>query len=321
MGIRAVVLVSGRLDSLLAAKLLEAQAIEVVPLSIGNGFARRGEALDDGPYARPVRRVDATEAFVRGPLVAPRHGYGPGFAPCLDCRVLMLRIAATVAAEEGAAVIATGEVLGQHPVSQTHAGFATAEREADLPGRVLRPLSALLLEPTEAERSGAVDRSRLGRIHGRTRAAQEAMARTFGIEGVPAASRRCCLLPDRGFARRVRDLVEHADPAAIDRPVLERLQVGRHLRLGHDLKVVVSRNDEEGRFLETTAGDRWIGGAESGRGALGVVEGEPDAEGLARAAAAIARYHGGDAAGSIRFRRGGTIVRLARPFGPGGRVL
>lgn len=326
---RAVVLVSGGLDGVLAARILQDLGLDVLPLSIRTGFERRLPDPSDPEFAKgaglehPARVVDATREFVSSTLPAPRHGYGPGMAPCIDCRAFMLRIAASVAAGEGAGVVATGEVLGQHPVSQTHAGFATIDREAGLEGRVLRPLSAQLLDPTEAERSGAVERSRLGRLHGRTRSGQEALARALGIEGFSSASRRCCRLVEEGFARRVRDLADHADLGASEPAVLSRLHVGRHLRIRHDLKMVVSRNDDEGRWLEAHASGCWIGGADSGRGAVGVVEGNPEPDDLARAAGCLSRYlpPGEDGPVAVVFRRGGATVRIERPFGGGGRVL
>ena len=56
---------------------------------------------------------------------------------------------------EGASFIATGEVLGQRPMSQRRDAMVhvknLAKDEDDL---ILRPMSALLMKPTKPEREG-----------------------------------------------------------------------------------------------------------------------------------------------------------------------
>ena len=55
---------------------------------------------------------------------------------------------------EGFDFVATGEVLGERPMSQHLQALKIVEREAGLKGYLLRPLSAKVLAPTVAELDG-----------------------------------------------------------------------------------------------------------------------------------------------------------------------
>ena len=48
----------------------------------------------------------------------PRHGFGAGLNPCIDCHTAMIRRAGELMRERGFQFIATGEVLNQRPMSQ-----------------------------------------------------------------------------------------------------------------------------------------------------------------------------------------------------------
>jgi hypothetical protein len=160
----------------------------------------------------------------------------------------MFRLARGYMDEAGARFLFTGEVLAQRPMSQMRNALATIEREAGLEGLVLRPLSARLLPPTEPERRGWVDRGRLLAIEGRSRRAQLELARRHGFHefSTPAGG---CLLTDAGFSSRLRDLFCHTPEEATTQEDVLLLRVGRHFRLGPELKLVVGRNAEENRQL------------------------------------------------------------------------
>src|SRR5689334_5880558 len=155
---RAVALLSGGLDSALAVKLVQREGVEVVGLHLSAPTACRADAravADDLGIALEVRAKG--EEFLR--LVrAPRHGYGRHMNPCLDCRAFMFRRADAYLRELGGDFLVTGEVLGQRPMSQTRAAIERIDRDSELEGRVLRPLSARLLPPTRAEERGWVRR-------------------------------------------------------------------------------------------------------------------------------------------------------------------
>ena len=294
--VRILALMSPGLDGGLAARLLAEQGLAVEALHFATGFAR------EAPLARfgfPVAVQDVRADYLREVVAAPRYGTGAGANPCLDCKIFLLRRAAAEAASRGVDLVCTGEVVGQDGMSQRREWLARSAREAGLPGRVLRPLSAGLLPETNGEREGRIDRGRLGTAHGRKRHVQAALAARFGIAEVPASAGGCCRLPERAFAARLRDLLAHRSLEEITPEDLAVLHFGRHFRLGPGVKAVVARNEEEGRRLVALAHGRTTAQAE--RGALVWLDGEPAAEAEARAASLAARYGFGM---EVVFRRG-----------------
>jgi len=97
----------------------------------------------------------------------------------------MVKTAGEIMAREEFDFIATGEVLGQRPMSQHRQSLAIIDRQSGLAGKIIRPLSAKLLAPTEAEINGRVDRDGLYDLSGRSRRGQLALAAKFGIKNIP----------------------------------------------------------------------------------------------------------------------------------------
>ena len=246
---KALALLSGGLDSLLAVRLLLEQDIRVEAIHFANPFYPC-----DVPYIKKsgeelgirVHRVSMGQDFLD--IVAdPPHGYGSQMNPCVDCRIYTFRKAKELAEEIGAGFLVTGEVLGERPFSQRKEAMLLIEREAGVRGRVLRPLSAKLLSESEPEKNGWVDRGRLLAIRGRRRLPQIELARRLGIRDYPSPSGGC-LLTDPRFATRLSEHLEHEGKLTMDDVLLLRL--GRHFRVD-SAKVVVGRNkDENGKLLE-----------------------------------------------------------------------
>ena len=313
MAVRALVLLSGGLDSLLAARLLQEQGLEVQCLGVQTPFLTEGFEERLRRIARraglPLRVVRAGEEYLE--LVRrPRHGYGQHLNPCIDCHALMCRVAAGQMRELGCAFVATGEVLGQRPLSQRREALRIVDRESGLEGLVLRPLSAKLLEPTLAELRGWVDRERLLDLRGRSRKVQMELAARFGLReyATPAGG---CLLTDPGFCRRLADLMERRP--GFDLNDVELLKWGRHLRIGPALRLVIARRAGEARRLVGLArrGDLLLW-APQDAALVGLARGEPEGEGLQRAAAVLARY--------LRAPSGEVEVRWRQVEGPEGRI-
>jgi tRNA-specific 2-thiouridylase len=236
---RAIGLISGGLDSILAARIMLEQGVEVIGVAFTTPFFGSHGAEQAAQAAGiPLRILDITETHLKM-LRSPKHGYGGNMNPCIDCHALMLSEAGRVMEREGGAFLFTGEVLGQRPMSQNKAALRIVERESGYEGRVLRPLSAKLLEETIPEQEGKVDRERLLAISGRSRKQQLELARHYHITEylTPAGG---CLLTDPLFSRRLRDLFDHQDPVQIRD--IELLKIGRHLRFSPAVKVVVGRN-------------------------------------------------------------------------------
>jgi tRNA U34 2-thiouridine synthase MnmA/TrmU len=246
---KCVALISGGIDSALAASLMLEQGVEVLGLylSMSWGCCAKDKATACAQeLGIPLMVMGVGEAYL-DVIRSPKYGYGSGMNPCVDCRIYMFRIARRYMEETGASFVVTGEVVGQRPMSQRRTPLGIIEAESDLEGLLLRPLSAQLLEPTLPELKGIVDRSRLLRLAGRSRQDQMRMAEARGItEFSPPAGG--CQLTDEQFASKTRDLFEHtARPATKD---MELLTIGRHFRIRPATKVIIGRNETENLMLE-----------------------------------------------------------------------
>jgi len=288
---RAIGLFSGGLDSLLAARLLQRLGFDVVALHLRTGFGREShERSCERRRANPALRVetvDVAAAYLREVVIEPHFGRGSAMNPTLDCRVFMLRVAAERARRAAIDWVFTGDVLGQRGMDQSRSAFRRIDAAAGLEGRVLRPLSAGLLPPALPEEAGSVARGDLGRLHGRARRGQLELAGQLGVDDFPTPSGGCCRLAQAGFARRLRDQLEHDDdPARADPELLGR---GRHFRLAWDLKLVLGRDAQENAWLQTRRAGCWVCQVAGGRGALALIVGDPG-ERWPEAAALVARY-------------------------------
>ncbi|MGQ9513782.1 MAG: hypothetical protein ACUVTL_01820 [Thermoproteota archaeon] len=243
---KALLLISGGVDSAVAAKVVMQQGIELEAINFVSPFcqckkgcADLGRLVDElGVKLHVVTLLDEYLEIVKD----PKHGYGSNLNPCIDCRILMFRKAKELMEKIGASFIVTGEVLGQRPMSQHKDALALIERESGLEGFVLRPLSAKLLPATKAEKEGWINRELLLSIKGRSRKKQIELARSHKISSYSCPSGGC-LLTDPNFAKRLRDLLAHCPDPSLDE--IELLKIGRHFRISEDAKLVVGRNREE----------------------------------------------------------------------------
>jgi len=254
--VKAVGLLSGGLDSRLAIKLAQEQGIEVYAIlyvSCFHGRSSPDSGRSEGHRAAqqlgvPLKVVAISEQLIEI-VKNPKHGYGKNMNPCVDCRILTLRLAKEYMEQIGASFIITGEVLGQRPMSQRRDAMRLIDREAGVEGLVLRPLSAKRLPMTIPEREGWVDRERLLSICGRSRKDQIRLAELYAISDYPSAAGGC-LLTSEGFANKVRDLIAHKDADTND---VLLLHVGRHFRLPHGGKAVVGKDKGENRRILSLA--------------------------------------------------------------------
>jgi len=244
---KAIGLISGGLDSLLAAKLILDQGISVLGIKFVSPFCtcpKEGCLNQAKELGFPLKVIPLREEFIRM-LKAPKYGYGKNFNPCIDCRILIFSKAKEIMEEEKAEFIFTGEVLGERPMSQNRWAMRVIEKESGLEGLVLRPLSAKLLPPTRPEERGIVDREKLLTIRGRSRKPQMALAEKLGIKNYPTPAGGC-LLTNKEFAQKVRDALNFGEETIFD---MELLKIGRHFRLKSGAKVIVGRDEKENAFL------------------------------------------------------------------------
>jgi tRNA-specific 2-thiouridylase len=247
---KAIGLISGGLDSILALKLLLDQEVEVLAFNMKTPFCTcdsKGKCysqLITEKYSVPIRRIYGGEDFLKI-VKDPKHGYGRNLNPCIDCRIFLFTKAREVMKEEGADFIFTGEVLGERPMSQRNEAMRLIEKESGLKGKVLRPLSAKLLEPTPMEKEGMVDRKKLLDIQGRSRKPQMELAKKYQIDEFPNPAGGC-LLTDENFAQKVKDSFEHGEDSLRH---INLLKLGRHFRLPSGSKVIAGRDQKENETL------------------------------------------------------------------------
>jgi tRNA U34 2-thiouridine synthase MnmA/TrmU len=315
MKVKAIALLSGGLDSTLAVKLILDQGIEVEALNFVTPFCtcnRRGrcEAAHVAErFGIPLKIIPLTDEFFRV-VRKPKYGYGSGMNPCLDCRILMFSKAREYMEKAEADFVFTGEVLGERPMSQRRDAMRIIELESGLNGKLLRPLSAKLLEPTIPEMEGIVDREKLLALHGRSRKGQMALAKRYGINDYPCPAGGC-RLTDPGFARRMRDLVRYKEDFDINDVNL--LKVGRHFRLSPKAKAVVGRNEEENRRILALARGGDVLFEVKGCGSpIALLRGEASWEEIRLAAAITARYSDAKGESAVPVHYGEDYADLSR---------
>jgi tRNA-specific 2-thiouridylase len=248
--VRALVLLSGGLDSLLAVCLLKEQGINVHAVVFDSPFFEIKHARQGAERLDVELNVVNFSADIISILNNPKHGFGSCMNPCLDCHARMLRRAGELMEEKGCSFLATGEVLDERPMSQTRRGLELVAKESGYADRLVRPLSARLLEETEPERMGWVDRSRLLDIRGRGRRRQFELAKHYSLKDVPGPAGGC-RLTEPNFCRRLKELKEHEGLDGTRS--VDLLRFGRHFRLADNIKMVVGRNEGDNVFLEGTA--------------------------------------------------------------------
>ena len=303
--IRALGLLSGGLDSALAAKLLLEQGIDVIGLHLESPFSCRSDVRELArELSIPLVVRAKGEEYLRL-LRHPRWGYGRNMNPCLDCRLFMFQSARPVLEEQGAAFLFTGEVVGQRPMSQTRDRMALLDRRSGLAGLILRPLSARLLDPTEPERRGWVDRSRLLAISGRARTEQLALAGRYGLRNVQSPGGGC-LLTDARFSDRLRGLFEDVPEERITLDDAALLRLGRVFRVNPALRIVLGRDRDENRGLaKFESRGRWLVEPLDFAGPTALVCGPRDETSLGHAIELIAGHaHSPSPDHSVRWREG-----------------
>ena len=246
MSCKGLSLMSGGLDSQLAIRVLQRAGAYVEAVCFSTPFfdiSAAQKAAD--ALGVTLHVIDFTDDEI-GLIKDPPHGFGGAMNPCIDCHALMIRRAGELMERLGFDFVATGEVMGQRPMSQNKQSLGIVERSSGLKGRLVRPMSAKLLEPTQPEIEGKLDREALLDISGRGRERQIALAAEFGIVDYPSPAGGCKLTED-GFGRKLKDLKEHE--GLDNRRFVELLLVGRRFRLPGGSGVVLGRDRVENLAL------------------------------------------------------------------------
>lgn len=303
---KAIALLSGGLDSTLAVKMMLDMGIDVEALNFTSPFCTctgknagcKSEAVRVAQeFNIPIKVVHKGLDYLE--IVRnPRHGYGKGVNPCVDCRIYLLRKAKEYMLESGADFVITGEVLGQRPMSQRRDTLRVIERESGLEGLLLRPLSARHFESTVPEKEGWVDREKLLAIKGRSRKELFELADDLDVTNYPCPAGGC-LLTELSFVPKIKDIFDHCEE--LNLRDFRLLKIGRHLRIGQRSKVIIGRNEADNNLLETIrqpeeAALTWL----EGNTPVGIVIGEQSDDLYRLAAGLLLRYTRAEAGAACR---------------------
>ena len=312
---KAVALISGGLDSLLAAKVMLEQGIHVEGINFYTGFCVEGHthAIRKKDKAKPKRNnalwsaeqlgiklhiIDIIEEY-KQVLLNPKHGYGANMNPCLDCKIFMVGKAKEWAVENGFDFIITGEVIGQRPMSQRKDTMPVISAESGADDLLLRPLCAQNLPETKPEREGWVNRAELHGFSGRTRKPQMALAEKFGFDDYAQPAGGCCFLTDKSYSVKLTDLWASRGKRDYELDDIMLLKVGRHIRPKPGFKLIIAREEGENNFLQGYKKQFITLMTMSHKGPLTLLDGEASEEDLQLAAQIVARFSQGREAQSV----------------------
>lgn len=304
---RGVSLLSGGLDSTLAVCVLRAQGLHVEGVVFSSPFFSPDAARESARRLGVRLHVIDFTTDILALVEKPPHGFGGCLNPCIDCHMHMIRRAGVLAAQLGFDFVATGEVLGQRPMSQNRKALGVVATGSGWGDRLVRPLSAQLLEPTQPERDGLIDRSRLLGLNGRSRKPQILLAAQYGVTKYPSPAGGC-LLTEEGYCRRLADLRSREGLGELR--LIRLLRTGRHFRLPGGAKCIVGRNRVDNEVLHAAAEPTDVVlQTVNTAGPTLLLPGGAGEEDLIRAAGICAAYgdHHADPAA--------TLVRMDRPNG------
>jgi tRNA-specific 2-thiouridylase len=249
---KALLLFSGGLDSILAAKLLQEQSIDVTALCFVSNFFNAEKAKETAKKLDFNLRIEDISKDELELVKNPPHGYGKNLNPCIDCHAMMIKKAGLIAKKEGFDFVASGEVLGQRPFSQNRQALKQVEEIAGI--EVLRPLSAKNLEETSYEKKALINRGLLKSVKGRQREEQIRLAKRYNIEKFPSPSGGC-LLTDPEYSMRLMKMIGNWPDCTINDVAL--LSHGRVYWLedvdSNKIIIVVGRNHNDNEKLKKLA--------------------------------------------------------------------
>ncbi|KEI00328.1 DUF814 domain-containing protein [Clostridium botulinum] len=288
---KALALISGGLDSILAAKLIKDQGIEVIGICFKSYFFGPDNAKKMTKQIDiPLEVVDFSKEHF-DMTKDPKHGHGKNMNPCIDCHAMMMRYAGELLEKFNADFIITGEVLNQRPMSQNKSSLNVVKKESGFGDKILRPLCAKVLPPTEMELNGLVDREKLMGITGRGRKVQMELAEKWGIKDYPSPAGGC-KLTEPNFSIRLRELVEHKEE--ISEEDIELLRFGRHFRVSKDAKIISTRTGAEAKEIKKYITENDIAFlVKDFGGSMVIIVGNPTQEDIEFAAKVAGRYSKG----------------------------
>jgi tRNA-uridine 2-sulfurtransferase len=226
-----IILFSGGLDSQLVVKIMQKRKLDLflvffkLPFNKDveeevNRFSKENNLklkIFDCTKGKPLQKYLKT-------IKEAKHGRGTGVNPCIDCKIFMLKKTRKFAKSKNIELIATGEVLGQRPMSQTKRAIEVIENKSGLKNKIIRPISDF----------GAF---------GRKREKQIALAKEFKISYPNPAGG--CLLCEKELKKRLKYLLDRG----LDNKEIKLVNIGRHFLI-EGIWVVLGRNKKENEILK-----------------------------------------------------------------------
>lgn len=306
---KAVSLISGGLDSMLATKVIQEQGVHVEGINFYTGFCVEGHTHAIRKKDKDKQKknsslwvaeqlgiklhiIDISEEY-KDIVLNPKHGYGQNLNPCLDCKIDMVTRAWQWCQDNDFDFVITGEVIGQRPKSQRKATMPIIARESQVEDRLLRPLCAQHLTETLPEREGWVKRDELYDFNGRNRKPQFALAKKLGIEEWSQPAGGCCFLTDASYSNKLQDLWDARGERRYEVDDIMLLKVGRHIRPAPNFKLIVSREEGENNFMRGYRPQFTYLYPTSHGGPLTLIDGTPTEKDLELAARIVARFSQG----------------------------
>ena len=222
---KALVLYSGGLDSRLAVRILQKQDYNIEALYFKLPFVNKCE------NPKPTKNLKLTTLDVtKEPLLSeylsilkkPKFGTGAGINPCIDCKIFMFKKAKEYADKHGYDIIATGEVPGQRPMSQTNSSQKKIDEEIKF--KITRPLAD-------------------AGFSGRSRKKQMNLAEKYKIKYPNPAGG--CFLCEKEPVTRLKTLLKKD---LINEKTLPLTMIGRHFFID-DSWFVVARDETESSII------------------------------------------------------------------------
>lgn len=252
---KALAMISGGLDSILAAKLIKEQGIEVIGICFKSYFFNEVNAKRmTEQIGIKLEVLDFSKEHFEM-VKNPQHGWGKNINPCIDCHSMMMKYSGELLEKFNADFIITGEVLNQRPMSQNRSALDIVKKQSGFSDKILRPLCAKNLKETQMEIDGLVDREKLLDISGRNRKPQMELAEKWGIKDYPSPAGGC-KLTEPNFAVRLKEIINRKDE--VTEKDIHLLKYGRHFISDNNTKIIVSRTAEEGQLIKEVLNDKDI---------------------------------------------------------------
>ena len=307
---KVLAMISGGLDSILAAKLIKEQGIEVIGICFRSYFFNEENAKRMAKQIGIQLEVIDFSKEHFDMVRDPKHGFGKNMNPCIDCHSMMMRYSGELLEKFNADFIITGEVLNQRPMSQNRSALDVVKKQSGFSDKILRPLCAKNLKETQMEIDGLVDREKLLNISGRNRKPQMALAEMWGIKDYPSPAGGC-KLTEPNYSIRLKKMLD--TKREITEKDIHLLKYGRHFISDNNTKIIVSRTEEEGEKIKQLLNDKdtmFLTAQFNGAIVIMPEGNEPTDDDLTLACRLAVRYSKGKDEGVVKVRYGQFLTEF-----------